>query len=214
MKLCEKCGIEYFKHPKSTDHTFMNRRFCSKKCSSMKYDSIYDKVCIEYISGLSSKEVGIINSISSTHVIRILKKNKIEIRSLSESVSIGLSRETAKIKMSKNRTGKKLSEYSKDKLRSRIGPKNHNWKGGVTITSQGYLSYTASSFNGDKASRLHHRYIVENNLGLRLPTDIHVHHIDGDKKNNDLSNLSPMTSSEHAALHVRQGDIFKRITKC
>jgi hypothetical protein len=32
-----------------------------------------------------------------------------------------------------------------------------------------------------------------------------VHHIDGNKRNNDPSNLQVMTQSEHIKLHLREG---------
>lgn len=43
-----------------------------------------------------------------------------------------------------------------------------------------------------------HRYIMELQLGRYLdPITEHVHHIDGNKKNNDLSNLMIVTNSQH-----------------
>ena len=46
-----------------------------------------------------------------------------------------------------------------------------------------------------------HRLIVEKKLNRYLKKDEVVHHIDGNKLNNDLSNLLIMTNSEHAKLH-------------
>lgn len=50
-----------------------------------------------------------------------------------------------------------------------------------------------------------HRLIVENELGRFLTKDEIVHHKDGNKKNNDPSNLEVMTAAEHASLHHNTG---------
>mgnify|MGYP003440453698 FL=1 len=49
-----------------------------------------------------------------------------------------------------------------------------------------------------------HRLIVEENIGrILLPSEI-VHHIDGNKKNNDISNLEIITNQgKHASLHIQ-----------
>ena len=37
--------------------------------------------------------------------------------------------------------------------------------------------------------------------GVKLDRKTHVHHIDGDYKNNDISNLTILSASDHARLH-------------
>lgn len=51
-----------------------------------------------------------------------------------------------------------------------------------------------------------HRAIVEEYIGRQLTEDEVVHHIDGNRSNNDISNLMVMTQSKHAKLHHMQGD--------
>ena len=46
-----------------------------------------------------------------------------------------------------------------------------------------------------------HRVVMENELGRLLDRDEIVHHIDGDKKNNELSNLQVMSSAKHSSYH-------------
>lgn len=46
-----------------------------------------------------------------------------------------------------------------------------------------------------------HPFLVEVDGILRLRPEIHVHHIDRDRKNNDLSNLLAVTASAHANIH-------------
>lgn len=54
-----------------------------------------------------------------------------------------------------------------------------------------------------------HRKIMEDHIGRKLlpfPQEV-VHHIDGNKLNNHISNLQLMSASEHMKLHYNQGDI-------
>lgn len=46
-----------------------------------------------------------------------------------------------------------------------------------------------------------HRHIMEIHIGRLLYKDEIVHHIDGDKINNDITNLELMYHGEHTALH-------------
>lgn len=59
--------------------------------------------------------------------------------------------------------------------------------------------YKAIKVNGVKRDL--HRHIVETYLGKKLPYNKVVHHIDGDKLNNDPDNLEIMTRAKHARLH-------------
>ena len=49
-----------------------------------------------------------------------------------------------------------------------------------------------------------HRIVAEKTLGRPLEKGEIVHHIDGNKRNNDPSNLMVMTQSEHCRLHFRK----------
>jgi hypothetical protein len=48
---------------------------------------------------------------------------------------------------------------------------------------------------------LMHRVVMENYLGRLLRDDEIVHHINGDKKDNDISNLQVMSVLDHVYLH-------------
>ena len=54
-----------------------------------------------------------------------------------------------------------------------------------------------------------HRHIMETKLGRKLKDTEIVHHIDGDKTNNNINNLCLMTAKEHSRLHrekeIKQG---------
>ncbi|TWW10239.1 hypothetical protein LABALGLTS371_15270 [Dellaglioa algida] len=53
--------------------------------------------------------------------------------------------------------------------------------------------------NSTKRKRLH-RYVWEYYNG-RIPEGCHIHHLDHDKSNNDITNLQLMKHGEHATLH-------------
>lgn len=48
-----------------------------------------------------------------------------------------------------------------------------------------------------------HRYVWEYNNGA-IPEGHHIHHIDGDKVNNDISNLQLLSASEHVSMHAKE----------
>jgi len=52
--------------------------------------------------------------------------------------------------------------------------------------------------------RHEHRAVAERMLGRSLVRGEIVHHIDGNKRNNDPSNLQVMTQTEHVELHRGQ----------
>ena len=54
----------------------------------------------------------------------------------------------------------------------------------------------------DGTTRDEHRLVMEKHLGRRLSRNEVVHHIDGDKRNNDLSNLEVLPLSDHSAAHM------------
>lgn len=89
-------------------------------------------------------------------------------------------------------------------LKGRSGERCHNWKGGW-ITSNGYHHML---INNKKV--LKHRLVMEEHLGRKLSETETVHHIDGDKLNNNIDNLRLFQSkSEHAKFHSN----VRRITE-
>ena len=60
--------------------------------------------------------------------------------------------------------------------------------------SKGYINFYGYKcwWNDDK-DYLEHRKVLEEHLGRKLKSEEIVHHIDGDKQNNDLNNLQIMT---------------------
>ena len=72
-----------------------------------------------------------------------------------------------------------------------------------------YIEYDGLMFCRDEKtgyylnSTIHkrlHRYVWEKEVGA-IPPGCHIHHIDGDKSNNSLDNLTMMTAGAHQHLH-------------
>ncbi len=55
--------------------------------------------------------------------------------------------------------------------------------------------------NGKNTRVLEHRYVMEQHLGTKLTYWTDVHHIDGNKTNNQIDNLQLLSKSEHTKLH-------------
>jgi hypothetical protein len=55
---------------------------------------------------------------------------------------------------------------------------------------------------------MHYRKIWEKHNKACLLPGIEIHHRDGDRTNNSLDNLQPVTIQEHYEIHLRQGDIL------
>ena len=60
------------------------------------------------------------------------------------------------------------------------------------------------------ANDRHHRDVVEEQLGRKLRSDEVVHHVNGDRGNNDPENLLVVNGSEHARLHAAINRVIGR----
>lgn len=78
---------------------------------------------------------------------------------------------------------------------------------GVSFKTDGYAEYT----RGENKGKSVHVIAMESRLGRKLMPDEIVHHIDGNKHNNDINNLALMTRSAHARLHRREENMIRRI---
>lgn len=80
------------------------------------------------------------------------------------------------------------------------------WKGRLTARKRGtvtpYIGVNGYRYVGQK---LEHRLVVERAIGRKLRRSEYVHHVDGNKLNNDPSNLvACQDGSYHMLLHRRQ----------
>lgn len=89
--------------------------------------------------------------------------------------------------------------------------KNNNWKGGIYVAG-GYVKVKIKEHPAkDKRGYvLLHRLVMEDYLGRYLNNDEFIHHKDGNKLNNDLSNLELIYPEKHAKEHYINRDIDKK----
>lgn len=102
----------------------------------------------------------------------------------------------------KNKRGDYRGMYTKIKK----GVDNPHWKGGIHNRKDGYVlvrrGVIKRSVKGTRYTLLH-RLVVEKFLGRKLLQREVVHHKDGNKSNNDISNLEIMTQAKHAKIHYK-----------
>ena len=69
---------------------------------------------------------------------------------------------------------------------------------------RGLKSYVQSYKDGKTKRK--HQVIMEEHIGRKLKNNEVIHHIDGDKRNNEISNLLLTTRNEHAKIHKAELD--------
>lgn len=110
-------------------------------------------------------------------------------------------------------------EYRQTMSESTTGEANGNWVGGRILRKDGYIYRIATDHPfAANGYVLEHRLVVEEWLVKEDPRSkflirvfgkphlspaYEVHHKDGNRQNNDLSNLECLTPSEHQRLHAR-----------
>ena len=72
-------------------------------------------------------------------------------------------------------------------------------KFGTARVIGGYYKITGGGKENN--GKLLHRLIFEDFYNIKLPSDIDVHHNDGDKLNNEIWNLIPLPRAEHLRIH-------------
>lgn len=91
----------------------------------------------------------------------------------------------------------------REKNRDTFGTKAHNWKGGVSKRSDGYALMYCKDHPRSVKNYIRWAYFVwEQNTGHFPDIGEVIHHIDGDKTNDEFSNLQLMTHGEHSRLHM------------
>ena len=153
------------------------------------------------------REIGLIIGKSPKSVSRYLKQVGIKAREFStKGLKTFLGKkhsEETKQKIREKHIGKKLSPEHRAKVIKTLsssgdqtGENNHNWKGGRVLTEEGYiLVRTENSYKKE------HRLTLEQQLGRQLKSNEEVHHLDGDKSNNDIRNLIIVSSLDHQKIH-------------
>lgn len=172
---------------------------------------------LHYGKNLSVTEIAKIYNCHRDSVRLAMKRNGIEPRGkikkpLSDDLKSNLIILYVEQNLSTRTIGKilgKSHDYVSDKLKE-IGilvddritalqsERNPDWKGGKTI-EQGYEKISSIALNPSRKRT--HQIVMENYIGRELREDEVVHHIDGNKLNNNINNLALMDKSAHSRLH-------------
>lgn len=81
--------------------------------------------------------------------------------------------------------------------------KSEHYTNKKTYEENGYIIHHIRGYN-KKGNAKEHRLVMENYLGRKLGKDEVVHHIDGNRKNNNIENLVLMTRGEHSRHHRQE----------
>jgi hypothetical protein len=87
--------------------------------------------------------------------------------------------------------------------KTKFGKGNPKWKGGKTINSQGYIEIRVE---GSYVKE--HRYVYEQNYGIKLLPHQNIHHINGDRLDNRIENLELWDTSQPAGQRVEDKILF------
>lgn len=152
-----------------------------------------------YLSGKSIPDIHKITGIPlSTLRHRFLKAGILRER----TQAIGLARTQEGKFPSKKGCKRSFSQQHRENISRSKQKAGRNQASGIDIHN-GYARFT----RGENKGKLVHVFIMENRIGRKLKADECVHHIDGDRLNNDINNLALLTISGHGRLHRLQDQI-------
>lgn len=92
---------------------------------------------------------------------------------------------------------RKLSKSHIEKIRTHRVQWAEENAVGISLKPSGYFEYTRGANKGRRV----HDVLFEDSIGRKLLPHEVVHHLDGDRGNNDPTNLVLMTRAEHSRLH-------------
>lgn len=140
-------------------------------------------------------------SVPKSRVRKILIDADVEMRTRADGVRL------RKDVLGKHLIGRRreFTPEWKENIRLSALKRGEETAAGISQKASGYIQIT----RGEHKHRSQHVVIMEQRLGRHLLPDECVHHIDGNKSNNNISNLALLTVSGHTRLHRREQRIAK-----
>lgn len=179
--------------------TYWPRYSYKIKISDKKLVNLYVK------KKLNFKEISEITGIATSTIRRRCIKNGVTPRKGDTMSDITLKR----YKERPHRIGWKMSEEQKTKLSKIFKKIRGKTAKGWSLKPSGYIEIT----RGRNKNKVIHRVIMEKHLKRKLLKNEVVHHIDGNKKNNDIQNLQVMDRKEHNRLHAIENNSKRKRCK-
>lgn len=153
-----------------------------------------------YKSGKSTSDIAKVYNISASTVYRKVAAAGV-VRENAEAIRLAATQG----KLGSGFRGKKriLTESHIEKIREGRAKWGRENGKGYRVTSHNYIEYTKGMFKG----KMEHVIKMEQRIGRPILPDECVHHIDGDRQNNDINNLALMTRAAHSRLHRREDSL-------
>ena len=160
-----------------------------------------DKWIDEYLAGDSVSVIAARDGVPYSRIRYFLIRNGIEIRSAKQAAEIS-------VKTRKPRAHRAFTEAHRQSIIEHRKKWSDENALGVSYKANGYVEYTI----GDTAGKSVHVVLIEDRIGRKILPDEVVHHIDGDRSNNDLDNLALMTRTAHSRLHRFEDELAGKVS--
>lgn len=185
---CEWCGKE-----KEYKYKSQIKRFCSHKCSNnYKWEKIrHRKQYITMMCQICKKEFKIY---ANDYRVKEGKNIYCSKKCSNEASKKG---NIVKCKYCNKKFYSTRNDFCSKKCVYEYKKKNYIHR---PYDEGDYKAIYIEGYNKRGNAKLH-RYIMEQYLGRKLTNNEVVHHIDGNKQNNNINNLKVMTRGEHSRLH-------------
>lgn len=160
----------------------------------------FDELCQRYLEGSTVHELAPLSGVSP-HTLRRRFLAAGIMRSRADAVKAAFA--SGKMANRRTRRGVPQSEEAKRKQSETMRRNADLYARGWRLTSTGYQEYT----RGPNVGKSFHVVAMEERIGRPLLDDEVVHHIDGNRQNNEISNLALMTRAAHSRLHRREDEL-------
>lgn len=151
---------------------------------------------------------------TNTSMKDIVKESKLEYYQVIEILNSRFSKAEIDKRKSKLYSDSKLGD--KNPMKQLTGEQHPRYKG-IVSDGRGYYMVKKPEWYTGRCKDFYvfyHTVVMCEHLGItEIPKGFVIHHIDGDKHNNDISNLALVTSSAHSKIHQLQRKLASKVQR-